>query len=161
MPKRKVVRRAQKTEKEKKTPSRNYTRIIFLTLVVVLIVGFFVQRANRQNTNQPTRNQAAYTVVTSTPQARSISVAPTPVSQANNQREVIIPDDIIPSPIVKKLPFTKGNSFKYTLKEGDSMAKIGNVFCNDPKAYLYLRELNNITEFDTLHPGDTIVVKCQ
>ena len=71
------------------------------------------------------------------------------------------PSAAVPTPIVKKLPFTKTEQFKYTVEQGDSLAKIGKIFCDDTKAYLYLAQLNNITESVTLQPGDSITVECQ
>lgn len=63
-------------------------------------------------------------------------------------------------PVIKKLPFTASEPVSYTLKEGDSLAKLGSVFCNDKRAWMYLEQLNNLNEPYMLHPGDIITISC-
>lgn len=83
------------------------------------------------------------------------------LTQKATESAVVITRDILPVPAVKKLPFTASAPFIYTIRNGDNLAKIGTTFCNDPRAYLYLMEINNFEDGYSLSPGDQITISCE
>ena len=139
---------ASKRKKSVKSTQTSYTieglkpgRLILGAVIVFVILGSFVLKTNNSKKINQTPMMKTTATITKIPSRAPIK-------------------EMMPSPIIKKLPFTKSEQFQYTIKSGDSLGKIGNIFCNDSKAYLHLAQLNNISESVTLQPGDTITVDC-
>lgn len=105
-----------------------------------------------------------------TKQTSSVSITPTSsvsasVTPAASQTATATPTQTQPSQTaqapVKKLPFTGSTDITYTVRENDSLASIGDKFCNDNRAWIYLEEKNNMDENSSIHPGDVIKIACQ
>ncbi len=134
-------------EKVEGTNNVRNGKLVLGLVVVSVILGVFILKGITNN-NKQDQNIIAKPV-------------PSEVLKNGNKSTVIVTNDTATAPIVKKLPLTKTEQFKYTVEQGDSLAKIGKIFCNDTREYLHLAQLNNITESVTLQPGDTITVECQ
>lgn len=138
--------------------------IIVLAIVLVAAGLSYKYIKHRIPTFAPTK-QTSSTSITPTPSVSatvSASVSPTTnptatqsptPSNAQNQLANGSP--------VKKLPFTGGTDITYTVRENDSLAAIGEKFCNDNRAWIYLEQKNDLNENSTLHPGDTVKIACQ
>lgn len=65
-----------------------------------------------------------------------------------------------PTAKISRLPTTDGEPAVYTVRKGDSLAKIGFVFCNDKTAWIRIAAQNNIVSPYTIHPESTLTVSC-
>ncbi len=89
---------------------------------------------------------------------------PTPAAKTQESAIKAIADPVLSkTPVVKKqtLPLGKGEVATYTVKDNDSLSKIGKMYCNSDRAYLDIAEKNNIYSPYTLHTGDVLTVSCQ
>lgn len=134
----------QESPKENKMQSISLGKLALGTFIVIVILGAFILKTN----NSRKADQGIM--------PKPVTVSPSPASSP-----AFTKDYLTPTPMVKKLPFTKSEQFQYAIRQGDSLAKIGKIFCGNNKAYLYLEELNNISRSIPLQPGDTILVDCK
>lgn len=63
--------------------------------------------------------------------------------------------------VIKKLPNTASETIYYTVKKGDSVARIGNRVCGNKQAWTYIAEDNNLSYPYTLQVGEIIAVNCK
>lgn len=63
-------------------------------------------------------------------------------------------------PPVKRLPQTAGESFGYTVRQNDSLYKLGMTFCNDKSAWVHLAEQNNLVYPYTLYASQVLTISC-
>ncbi len=120
-------------------------------LLGALIVAGLIVGVSRLSQHKPTTGlvPAISTGPSATVQSEKnnvLNITPTPQTDKNT--------------VIAKLPFTKSEALTYTIKDNDSLAKLGITFCNDKRGYLYLEEQNNLIEPYTLHPGNTISISC-
>ncbi len=170
-----IVREERPVERKSTPAAINTKRLLISGIVLLAVIGAFgLNKANTQNKTQVGDNVAyvspipAEDQVTPTESAQ-VTVQPSSViptkTDTNNGNEkpsaIIITGDKIPSQIVKKLPNTKTDAFVYTVRNNDSLARIGKTFCNDRKAYLYLSESNHLTVPYALHVGQKLTIACQ
>ncbi len=62
---------------------------------------------------------------------------------------------------VKRLPFTAGEPFAYTVAKHDTLYTIGKVFCNSKASWIDLAMTNKIYAPYILHAGDTLIISCE
>lgn len=89
------------------------------------------------------------------------SVTTTPQKTTDTAREALTNKVTTPAPkLVTKLPLTKGETISYIVKKNDSIAKLGETFCNNKRAWITIAEDNNIYYPYTIQPGDILKISC-
>lgn len=165
-----MARKKKITKKPASTvSSKRYSRLVASnrnsliagTLAVVFLLGlvFAINRSKNHNAPLPPMAPKAPSVNISTTATPSASIAPTTTNATASAMQA--GKNATGSAPVKKLPFTSSDRIFYTVKNGDSVARIGNRLCNDKRAWLYIEQDNNLVEPYSLQPGDTLIISCR
>lgn len=120
--------------------------------VGIIIVGFglFILAGytykNRQTLTTSILPSAAMTTAAPTPNSSPSTQTPTPAAMAQK-------------PPVTVLPNTS-SKVTYTVRDGDSLATIGETLCKSDRAWLSIANTNQITYPYVINPGETYIITC-
>lgn len=138
---REKVKITKKTKKEAKRRSQ-IVSLILGSMVISLALGLFSSFASTKITHL-----AIPTPSPKTQESAIKAIANPALSKAPEEKK-------------QKLPLGKGETALYTVKENDSLFKIGKMYCDSNRAYLDIAEKNNIFPPYILHTGDVLTVSC-
>lgn len=141
----------------------------------LIVIGYNISRKNASDQKQPDQTITPTAVATISALV-SQEVIVTPESTPTKTVSPKVTASPVPSftptptkapsanggkPVVKKLPATSSERVYYTVKNGDSIARIGMKYCNDKRAWLSIVEENNLYPPYILQPGDIITISCR
>lgn len=135
-------------------------QLIVGTIVLVMVLAVLSTQLFKKKPSLVTNSTPTITV-TSTPTVATPSASPT---LKTNQAAINALTNPVTSPtakqLVTKLPLTAGENISYTVKVGDNIAKLGETFCNDKRAWIQIAEDNKIYSPYTIQPGDILKISC-
>lgn len=130
-----------------------------LALAVILIVAKNLEDKITKNI-PPIPSQITTLPISRTVSPTSSTVTPIKMQSQKQVRPSEKPSVMMQKSLIKNLPNTSGESFTYTVKQNDNIAKLGMVFCNDKAAWIYLASKNNLSYPYVIHPKETIQISC-
>lgn len=161
-----MARKQFPKEVTKKIIANNKKALFIGSAVALLFIVFLLSNMPRNSggpqapaaptpitlpTNISRINPSSQASASATP-TRTASVSATPIAtkEASNSAQ----------PVVKKLPNTSSDTLFYTVKKGDSLAKIGKKICGDKRAWISIAEENSILPPYILQLGETLSINC-